>query len=227
MPGPTASPIVVFDLDGTLLDTAPDLITAVSSVIITAGGHEVDEAWMRPNVSFGGREMIRRGLVAQSIAHTEEELDSLFRQFVAFYSENISAKTKPFPGLFDELDRLQGKGVKLAVCTNKLEGLTWPLLDQMEMTHWFSAVTGRDTFPVHKPDPRHLLGAIARAGGDPSRAAMIGDSNTDILTARRAGIPSVAVTFGYTDVPVTELNPDRVISHFDQLKTALDEVMPL
>lgn len=227
MLGPTASPIVVFDLDGTLLDTAPDLITAVSSVIITAGGHEVDEAWMRPNVSFGGREMIRRGLVAQSIAHTEEELDNLFRQFVAFYSKNISAKTKPFPGLFDELDRLQGKGIKLAVCTNKLEGLTWPLLDQMEMTHWFSAVTGRDTFPVHKPDPRHLLGAIARAGGDPSRAAMIGDSNTDILTARRAGIPSVAVTFGYTDVPVTELNPDRVISHYDQLKQALDDVMPL
>ncbi len=226
MTGRTPSPIVVFDLDGTLLDTAPDLIAAVNSVIITAGGTSVDEDWMRPNVSFGGREMIRRGLVAQDIAHTDDELSVLFTQFVAYYSQNISAKTQPFPGLLDELARLKRLGMKLAVCTNKLEGLTWPLLEQMEMAHWFAAVTGRDTFPVYKPDPRHLLGAIAKAGGDPNRAVMIGDSNTDIKTAKAAGIPVVAVTFGYTDVPVTELGPDRVISHYDQLQAALDELMP-
>ncbi|MEM7749609.1 MAG: HAD-IA family hydrolase [Pseudomonadota bacterium] len=221
-----ANPIVVFDLDGTLLDTAPDLIAAVNSVVIAAGGEAVDEDWMRPNVSFGGREMIRRGLVAQDIKHTDEELVALFTKFVAYYSENISAKTQPFPGLLDELARLRGLGIKLAVCTNKLEGLTWPLLEQMAMAHWFAAVTGRDTFPVYKPDPRHLLGAIAKAGGDPSRAVMIGDSNTDIKTAKAAGIPVVAVTFGYTDVPVTELGPDRVISHYDQLQSALDELLP-
>ena len=226
MPGRAPPPIVVFDLDGTLLDTAPDLITAVSSVVIAAGGTAVDEDWMRPNVSFGGREMIRRGLNAQAIEYSESELDSWFKQFVASYSAKISDKTQPFPGLFDELTRLRDNGVKLAVCTNKLEGLTWPLLEQMEMAHWFAAVTGRDTFPVHKPDPRHLLGAIARAGGDPTRAAMIGDSNADILTARRAGIPSVGVTFGYTDVPMADLGPDRIISHYDQLKSALDELMP-
>ncbi|MEM8974251.1 MAG: HAD-IA family hydrolase [Pseudomonadota bacterium] len=221
-----ANPIVVFDLDGTLLDTAPDLIAAVNSVVIAAGGEAVDEDWMRPNVSFGGREMIRRGLVAQDIKHTDEELGALFTKFVAYYSENISVKTQPFPGLLDELARLRGRGIKLAVCTNKLEGLTWPLLEQMEMAHWFAAVTGRDTFPVYKPDPRHLLGAIAKAGGDPSRAVMIGDSNTDIKTAKAAGIPVVAVTFGYTDVPVIELDPDRVISHYDQLQSALDELLP-
>lgn len=219
-------PIVVFDLDGTLLDTAPDLVVAVNSVIVAAGGTAIEEDWMRPNVSFGGREMIRRGLVAQNIEHTEDDLGRLFHAFVAYYSANISAKTQPFPGLEAELARLRDNEIKMAVCTNKLEGLTWPLLEQMDMAHWFDAVTGRDTFPVCKPDPRHLLGAIARAGGDPTRAVMIGDSNTDIKTAKAAGILVVAVTFGYTDVPVTELGPDRVISHYDQLKPALDELLP-
>ncbi|MEM6495098.1 MAG: phosphoglycolate phosphatase [Pseudomonadota bacterium] len=226
MTAKSPAPIVVFDLDGTLLDTAPDLVEAVNTVLVTAGGKAVEEDWMRPNVSFGGREMIRRGLIAQGIESNDEELGRLFEEFVGYYSKNISAKTQPFPGLFDELARLKELGVKLAVCTNKMEGLTWPLLEQMEMTHWFAAVTGRDTFPVSKPDPRHLLGTIARAGGDPNRAVMIGDSNTDIKTAKAAGIPVVAVTFGYTDVPVTELGPDRVISHYDQLQAALDQLMP-
>ena len=227
MSGHQPRPIVVFDLDGTLLDTAPDLVVAVNHVLVKAGGQPVEEAWMRPYVSFGGREMIRRGLVFQDIEHSDTELNALFDEFVAYYSANVSVKTQPFPGLLDELSRLRELGVRLAVCTNKLEGLTRPLLDQMDMTHWFDAVTGRDTFPVCKPDPRHLLGTIERAGGDPTRAVMLGDSNTDIKTAKAAGVPVVAVTFGYTDVPVTELSPDRVISHYDQLKTELETLLPL
>ncbi len=221
-----AGAIVVFDLDGTLFDTAPDLIAAVNHAVALAGGVPAAPDVLRPVVSFGGREMIRAGLKLSGLDHADPAVDELFPEFVHYYSRNIAVHTVPFPGLLPELDRLQARGVLLAVCTNKLAGLTWPLLAELGLNHRFGAVTGRDSFPVHKPDPRHLLGTIARAGGNPTRAVMIGDSNTDVLTAKSAGVPVVGVTFGYTDVPVSELDCDAVISHYDQLASALPTLAP-
>jgi phosphoglycolate phosphatase len=217
---------VVFDLDGTLFETAPDLIAAVNHTLALAGGEPVAVEEMRPVVSFGGREMIRAGLKQNAMNADDAAVDELFPEFVAYYSRNIAVHTRPFPGLLAELDRLADSGRKLAVCTNKLEGLTWPLLSALGLDKRFAAVTGRDTFPVCKPDPRHLLGTIAKAGGDPTNAVMIGDSNTDVKTAKAAGIPVVGVTFGYTDIPITELGCDGVISHYDELAGTLDAIFP-
>jgi len=220
------SPTIVFDLDGTLLDTAPDLILAVNKVLEQVGCRPVEVSAMRPVISLGGREMIKFGLQQNGLAHSDAQLSELYLQFVAYYRENIAVETKPFPGLLSELDRLAGLGCRLAVCTNKLYALAWPLLAEMKLTERFNTVTGRDTFPVYKPDPRHLLATIARAGGKSDNAVMIGDSNTDVKTAKAAGIPVVGVTFGYTDVPITQLGCDAVISHYDQLPDALEQVFP-
>ena len=221
MDRPSDSRTIVFDLDGTLIDTAPDLAVAVNSILRQAGGQDIAEDILRPAVSFGGREMIRIGLDTQGLDYDEAGLDGYFEAFVDFYSANIAVRSRPFPGLVAQLDRLAGMGATLAVCTNKLEALTWPLLRALDLDWRFAAVAGRDTFPAQKPDPRHLLATIARAGGRATNAVMIGDSNTDIKTAKAAGIPVVGVTFGYTDVPVTELGCDAVISHYDQLEEVL------
>ena len=213
--------VVVFDLDGTLLDTAPDLIAAVNHIARGAGVEAVDEEQLRPVVSFGGREMIRAALQPQGVACDDASLDQYFARFATYYQANISERTKAFPGLLALLDQLQGQGCKLAVCTNKLEGLTHPLLHAMGLHERFAAITGRDTFPVCKPDPRHLLATIARAKCDPATAVMVGDSNTDLKTAQSAGVPFVGVTFGYTDVPMRDLGPDALISHYDQFLDAL------
>ena len=222
--GQNGPQVVVFDLDGTLLDTAPDLIAAVNHTARGLGADAVSEDKLRPVVSFGGREMIRAALEPQGVACDDAALDQYFDRFAAYYQANISERTKPFPGLLPVLDRLQGQGCKLAICTNKLEGLTHPLLQAMGLHERFAAITGRDTFPVCKPDPRHLLATIARASSDPAHAVMVGDSNTDLKTAKAAGVPFVGVTFGYTDVPMRDLGPDALISHYDQFDQALAQL---
>ncbi len=216
---------VVFDLDGTLLDTAPDLISAVNQTLALAGGTPVRADILRPVVSFGGREMIRTGLDRSGLDTSDQAVDALFQSFLEHYGGHFAIETVPFPGLFDALDGLLEGGAGLAVCTNKIEALTWPLLEAFDLAARFSAVTGRDTFPVCKPDPRHLLGTIAKAGGDPTRAVMIGDSNTDVQTAKAAGIPVVGVTFGYTDVPITDLGCNAVVSHYGDLLEVVAELI--
>ncbi|MGI9425432.1 MAG: phosphoglycolate phosphatase [Hyphomicrobiaceae bacterium] len=212
---------IIYDLDGTLIDTAPDLIAAVNHVVATVGGQAVESSRLRPVVSYGGREMIRSALAWQDLPSDENNVGLLFDQFVSYYGANIAVHSRPFPGLRDCLGAFATAGNPLGVCTNKLEALTHPLLHALELHAPFATITGRETFPVHKPDPRHLLATIARANGNPTNAVMIGDSETDVKTARAAGIPVVGVTFGYTDVPVTELGCDAVISHYNELPAAL------
>ena len=221
MERPSNSRTIVFDLDGTLIDTAPDLIVGVNFVLRQACGQDIADDVLRPAISFGGREMIRRGLSAHGMTCDEMELDGYFAAFVEYYRENMAVRSRPFPGLIEQLDHHGRIGSILAVCTNKLEDLTWPLLRALDLDWRFAAIAGRDTFPVQKPDPRHLLATVARAGGRATNAVMIGDSNTDVKTAKAAGIPVIGVTFGYTDVPISELGCDAVISHYDQLEDAL------
>lgn len=226
-PNQTGEEIVVFDLDGTLLNTAPDLVRAVNHVLEMTGGSPIDVNVMSPFISLGGRAMIKAGLEMCKLDSSDAQVEKLFPLFVAYYRKNIAIETQPFDGLIDELNRLEALGYRLAVCTNKLEALALPLLKALELDERFHAITGRDTFPVYKPDPRHLLGTIARAGGDPTRAVMVGDSITDVKTAKAAGIPVVGVTFGYSDVPIIELGCDAVISHYDQMPDALKELAKL
>ena len=219
----TASTIV-FDLDGTLIDTAPDLVDTLNVVFAREGLPPVPYETARNLIGGGARMMIARGIEAEGRAVEPAELDRLFRDFIAHYSDHIADRSRPFPGLSDALDTLAAGGWRFAVCTNKLEALSVLLLKQLGLEHRFAVICGQDTFGVQKPDPEILRRTVVAAGGTLRNAIMIGDSLTDIRTARAAGVPVIAVDFGYTDRPVSELEPDRIISRFAQLPAAVAEV---
>jgi phosphoglycolate phosphatase len=221
-----ALPVLVFDLDGTLIDTAPDLVDTLNVVLAREGLPPVPYDIARKLIGGGSRMMIRRGVEAEGRALAPAELDRLFADFIAHYSEHIADRSRPFPGLIEALDQLAATGWRFAVCTNKLERLSILLLEQLKLAERFVAICGQDTFGMPKPDPEVLRRTIAAAGGRLQDAIMIGDSGTDIRTARAAGVPVIAVDFGYTEQPVTELGPDRIISRFAQLPAAVAELSP-
>ncbi|MBU2533100.1 MAG: phosphoglycolate phosphatase [Alphaproteobacteria bacterium] len=217
---------VVFDLDGTLIDTAPDLILATNHVLADAGFEAVNETIMRPVISFGSRAMITAGIRHQGAEASEAAIDAMFAKLIDFYGSNIAVKSAPFPGLVNVLDELQRRGMTIAICTNKREDMAKLLMKELGLAAYFSVITGRDTFPVCKPHPEHLLGAIRAAGGSANRSVMVGDSTTDYETAKAANVPIIGVTFGYTDIPVVELDCEAVITHYDEFLPALERLMP-
>ncbi len=214
-------PIIVFDLDGTLVDTAPDLLESLNHTLDAGGATRTDGAGFRQFVGHGGRVMIERAYNAQRRDLPPVEHDRLFALFLEHYGANIPGLSKPYPGVIEALDRFQAAGYLLAVCTNKTEDFSKRLLAALGMTGYFQAICGQDTFAFRKPDPRHLTETVKLAGGDAGAAVMVGDSRTDIDTAKAAGIPVVAVDFGYTDRHVREFEPSKVISHFDELTVGL------
>ena len=216
---------VAFDLDGTLIDTAPDLIATAEHLLRARGLRPVGEGVLRPQISFGSRHMMRVALDHLGADASDAVLDDMFPQFLTHYRQNISVHSRPFPGLIGVLETLRQRGAKLAVCTNKLEEPTRALLNDLSMTGHFDAIAGRDTYPVHKPDPGHLTSVIRAAGGDPARAVMVGDSEVDTATAKAAGIPVIGVTFGYTQIPVRQLACDAVIEGYDQFFAAFDPIL--
>jgi phosphoglycolate phosphatase len=215
---------VVFDLDGTLVDTAPDLIGTLNVIFTQHGLQAVPLESSRPLIGGGARVMIERALVAEGRNPSSADVDALYAPFVEHYAEYIADRSRPYPQVEMALDRLAGDGHRLAVCTNKLEWLSKRLLDTLHLAGPFAAICGQDTFGVQKPDPEIFRQTVRRAGGDPQRAVMVGDSITDIRTARAAGAPVIAVDFGYTDVPVATLGPDRVISSFAALPQAIADL---
>jgi phosphoglycolate phosphatase len=217
---------VVFDLDGTLVDTAPDLIETLNVVFTRDGLPPLDYAAARDMIGGGARRMIESALKLQGRGLTEGVVDRLFADFIVHYGAHIADRSQPFPGLDAALDRLASRGCQFAVCTNKLESLSRLLLEALGLSRRFAAICGQDTFGMQKPDPEILRRTIRAAGGVLQRAVMVGDSGTDIATARAAGVPVVAVDFGYSETPVRELGPDRVISHFDQLADAVFALAP-
>ena len=218
-------PIIAFDLDGTLVDTAPDLIDTLNAVFADKGVPPVAYDEAREMIGGGVKVLLKRGLAAQEIAFTPSDLDGLYSIYLDRYAAHIADRSRPFPGLLEALDLLESQGFRFAVCTNKLEWLSVRLLDALDLSHRFDAICGQDTFGIAKPDPEMLRQTILRAGGDPARALMVGDSATDINTAKAAGIPVIAVDFGYTETPVNLLGPDRVISHFDELPQVVHELL--
>jgi phosphoglycolate phosphatase len=218
-----SEPIVVFDLDGTLIDTAPDLIDALNFILARVGLPVLPYAEARTMIGGGAKAMLARALAADGADPSSPALDRLFRDFIDHYSAHIADRSRPFPGLEAVLDRLAADNHRLAVCTNKLELLSVKLLNTLGLADRFSAICGQDTFGVQKPDPIILRKTIAAAGGQIDAAIMIGDSEIDVRTAQAAGVPVIAVDFGYTPRPVVEFNPDRVISHFNDLPGVIAE----
>jgi phosphoglycolate phosphatase len=211
------APTVIFDLDGTLVDTAPDLVATLNVVLGRAGLPPLPFAAARNMVGGGARALIARGLAAEGRSLEARELDDLYGEFIAHYSAHIADRSRPFPGVEAALAELERGGCRLAVCTNKLEGLSIKLLDAVGLGRRFAAICGADTFAVAKPDAAILHGTVARAGGRLPQAIMVGDSVTDIQVARAAGVAVIAVEFGYSETPVAELGPDRVVATFAAL----------
>jgi phosphoglycolate phosphatase len=209
---------LVFDLDGTLVDTAPDLIGATNHALGDVGLAPVPGGALKPWIGFGARRMIVEALRIEGRELPEPEVDRLLDAFLAHYEANIARESRPFEGVPGMIEACRRDGARIALCTNKRESLSRALLDALGLSHLFDGLAGRDTFPVSKPHPDHLLGAIRLAGGDARRAVMIGDSRVDIDTARAAGVPVIGCTFGYSETPVHELGPDAVMGHYRELR---------
>jgi phosphoglycolate phosphatase len=218
----TARPAtIVFDLDGTLADTARDLIGTLNVILARENLSPVPFAKARQLIGAGARTLIQRGFADDGRDLEPNRLERLYGEFLAHYEAHIADETRLFPGVEEALDRFAAAGYALAVCTNKLERFSRLLLQALGVDRRFHAICGQDTFKIAKPDRRIFEATVAQAGGDPGRAIMVGDSATDIATARAAGAPVVAVDFGYTHVPIESLQPDCVISHFDDLWDAV------
>jgi phosphoglycolate phosphatase len=216
---------VVFDLDGTLVDTAPDLINALNFVLGREGLPAIPLATARNMIGAGARRMIERGLEAEDRAASVADITRLTADFVDHYAAHIADLSRPFEGLEAALDRLAADGYRFAVCTNKLEWLSKLLLDRLGLSPRFAAICGADTFGVSKPDPAILQQTVARAGGELASAVMVGDAGPDVGVARRAGIPVIGVASGYTEIPIAELKPDRLINHMRELPAAVESLM--
>ena len=221
----TKSPLIVFDLDGTLVDTAPDLVGALNFVLQREGLPLVPVASARNMIGAGARKLIERGLELDGRVMSVADIDRLTADFIAYYKDHIADASVPFDGLHAALDTLENQGFRFAVCTNKLEGLSKLLLAKLKMTGRFAAICGADTFGVAKPDPTILRQTVAQADGDMSRTIMVGDAGPDVGVARRAGVPVIGVTFGYTETPIVDLKPDIVIGHMRELPEAVGNLL--
>jgi phosphoglycolate phosphatase len=216
----------VFDLDGTIADTAGDLADAANAALMSEGFAAVPAAAIAKSAGYGTRAMLRSGLLAGGYNADAEQMLRMSDKLVAHYEDNIAHKSQLFPGFAEAAGLLQARGAKLVLCTNKRERLTAKLLSALAIGGLFEAVAGGDTFPFHKPDPRHISELVQLAGGTLSSAVMVGDSESDVDAAKAAGIPVIAASFGYASVPASELGADAVLNRFDELPALISALLP-
>jgi phosphoglycolate phosphatase len=219
--------IVGFDLDGTLFDTSGDLAAATNHALALAGRPALGVEAVKPMIGRGAKHMLEQGLEASG-GCDPEEVKRLFPELLAFYEANIARETTPYPGLMDAMTALDALGVKLAIVTNKFEYLAVRLVEELGLAHRFVALIGGDTMGKGNAKPsalpiREMIARCRKEGGG-GRAVFLGDSIYDILAAKNAGIPSVAVSFGFLMQPVEELQADVVIDHYDELIPALQRL---
>ncbi|WP_174301828.1 HAD-IA family hydrolase [Caulobacter sp. S45] len=224
-PGRLDGATIAFDLDGTLVNTAPDLVGALNVVLGERGLPHVLQEAAGYLVGKGARALITRGFALAGEPLREEEVAGLVVRFVEAYRARIASESRPYPGLEAALQSLAEAGATLCVCTNKRTDLSLALLDALGLTGRFAAVTGADRAPAPKPDPSHFLVSIAEADGDPAYAVLVGDSANDVRSAHAAGAPVVVVSFGYTDIPPSELGGDALIDRFDELPVAVETIL--
>lgn len=218
---------VIFDLDGTLADTSGDLIAAANACFDARGqGRPLDPVADMATAFAGGRAMLRLGMTRLGAAWTEAEVDRDYPVLLEAYGAEIDTHTRLYPGAMAAVARLRAKGCPVGICTNKPAGLAETLMTRLGVRAEFGALVGADTLPVRKPDPAPLFETIARVGGDPSRAVLIGDTVTDRETARAAGVPSVLVSFGPEGDGVARLDPEALLDHYDDLDVVLRRLFP-
>jgi phosphoglycolate phosphatase len=231
--------VAIFDLDGTLADTSADLIAAANAALVEAGyAPRLDPVGDRAIAFAGGRAMLRAGLTRDGLARdgltrdgaaeAEEALvERLFPRLLVRYEAALAVHTRIYDGAETALERLAEDGWTLGICTNKPERLALLLVEELGLKRHFAALLGADSLPVRKPDPRHLLETITRAGGTRERAVLVGDTVTDRDAARAAGVPCVLVGFGPEGGAVSTLRPEAVVAHYDELPAVLERLVPL
>ncbi len=223
--GRLAGATIVFDLDGTLVETAPDLMGTLNVLLAREGIAPLPLSKARSLIGAGAKALLARGFADAGQPLEEPRLSVLFDDFIAYYLAHIADESRPFEGVVAAMDALEAEGARFAVCTNKRTDLSLALLDALDLTRRFAAVVGGDAAPAQKPDPRHLTTTIDRAGGRIDRAVMVGDSASDARAAQSAGVPLVLVSFGYTDVPASELGADVLIDDFADLPAACERLL--
>ncbi|EFF73412.1 phosphoglycolate phosphatase [Achromobacter piechaudii] len=211
---------IAFDLDGTLVDSAPDLMGAVNAVLRGEGYRPLAYEAGRPYISRGARWLLQRGLEAAGATDPEARTAALFGRFITHYRDHIADESQPFPGAIAALTTLRSAGATLVVCTNKPTGLSRDLLAKLDMAGLFHGVVGIDAVTAAKPDPAHLIEAVQAVDGNLGRTIMVGDADTDAGAARAAGTRLILVDFGYTETPAAQLAPDVLLRHFDELPRA-------
>lgn len=221
VPGSLDGATLAFDLDGTLVDTAPDLMGTLNTILADHTLAPLPISAARTLVGKGAKTMLERGFAASGQTLTPDQANHLFDRFIEIYLGRIADESRPFEGVERALDAFAGAGASLVVCTNKQTRLSLALLDALGLTSRFKAVIGADLAPIPKPHASHYLTAIEAAGGTLGRSIMVGDSTADVQAARNAGAPVIVVSFGYTDIPAAELGGDILIHHYDELAGAL------
>ncbi len=219
---------IVFDLDGTLIDSAPDIGGALNQLLAEADRPPLTAGAIRVMIGDGSTELVRRAFAATGAALPEDRLAGTVRRYIDLYAAHPVSPGCVYPGVHETLKALGSAGIRLGLCTNKPMRVVAGVLPALNLARYFGAVCGGDTLAVRKPDPAPLVWALDRLGLPPAevaaRAVMVGDGRNDVLSARAAGMPVVAVSYGYSRVPAVELGADGVIHHFSQLREALDRL---
>jgi phosphoglycolate phosphatase len=217
-------PALIFDLDGTLVDTAPDLLGATNAVLAARGRKAIDPTALRHMVGFGAQRLIAQAMEATGAAAAPDEMPALTEIFIDHYRAHLADFSRPFAGVEATLAALRAGGSRLGVLTNKPEALAAPLLARLGLDRYFAAIYGAGKKTYTKPDPRIFHDVVqdlfAEEGGA-GPAIMIGDSATDLQTARAAGVPCILLSYGYTPVPASELGADLVLDDFARLPAAI------
>ncbi|MBL4616255.1 MAG: HAD-IA family hydrolase [Robiginitomaculum sp.] len=206
---------IAFDLDGTLVDTAPDLIAALNHAMQNANHPTTPDHIVRDKIGHGAKALIIAAHDYHDLTQDQLEIEKLLQVFLQYYSQNSTKISKPFVGAIDCLEKLKNSGAKLTICTNKSEALTLPILHKLNMTDYFDGIFCADKVPAKKPDPAHIFAAIAPT--KPKNSLMIGDSNTDLLAAKAASVDCFLLEHGYSEQKVCQLGATKVFSGFVQL----------
>ncbi len=225
MPPPTCSlPAVVFDLDGTLIDSLPDLCAAVNRLLTREGRRALAPAEVRPMIGDGAARLVARAFAATG-APRSDDVPALTQGFLDIYEAMVAVETRPFPHVVEALETLRAEGFRLGICTNKPHRPTLDLLAALDLKRHFDAVVGGDSLPVRKPDPRHVAATLAALGTDARRAVAVGDSPNDVAAAHAAGVPVIAVSFGYSRVPPADLGADILVDSFRDVPAAIRRLL--
>jgi len=210
---------IAFDLDGTLVDTAPDLVRALNAVIAPDNLTPIRTHEVRAMVGRGARAMIEKAYSSREIALNPMRIDELVKQFVDIYHTGIADLSRPFDGCEETLAFLQNRGARLSVCTNKPSYLADALIAELCLNKYFERVIGPERTTAKKPAAAHFLSAIGNGGPN---VAMVGDSDPDVACARAANAPVIIMSYGYTETPAHALDADQVLDHFSELPAALE-----